>query len=181
MLTPIPQNDVEADLSYAYLHAVAARAGAVCNLSHRNEDNKGIDATLRVFGPFAGATYRKSIPFDVQLKATIKTPTDRGAHLSYSFKGKERYDRLREPCEAMPCLLIVLFLPDDDARWVEHSAEGLLLRKCAYWVSLREAPDFTNADNQVIHLPKAQVVTPQSLHAVAARVAVGDFPRYEGI
>ena len=181
MLTPIPANDVEANLSYAYLHAIAARAGATCRVGDRDEDNKGIDASLRIYGPFANAVYRKTIQIDIQLKATIGTPADKGDHLSYSFKGKARYDNLREPCESTPVFLIVMFLPDEPARWMEHSPDALLLRKCAYWVSLRDAPEFTNETRQVVYLPKSQVVTPEALHALAGRIAVNDFPRYGGL
>lgn len=181
MLTSIPANDLEANLSYAYLHAVAARAGAVCKPGDRDEDNKGIDATLRVFGPFPNAQYRKSIPLDVQLKATIGTPSDKGTHWSYFIKGKERYQKLCEPCEAVPPLLVVLFLPDDAAQWMEHSPESLIIRRCAYWVSLRDAPLSTNPTGQTVYLPKHQMFTPQALWDVAARIAVKDFPSYQGV
>ena len=163
MLTSIPSNDVEANLSYAYLHAIAARAGAVCKPGERDEDNKGIDATLRVFGPFPNALYRKSIPLDIQIKATVATPTDKETHWSYFIKGKERYEKLCEPCEAVPLLLVVLFLPSDAERWVEHTPESLILRRCAYWISLRDAPASTNDSGQTVYLPKNQMFTPQSL------------------
>lgn len=181
MALAIPQNDVEANLSYAYLHAVAARAGAVCTPGERDEDNKGIDATVRIFGPFPNATYRNSIMLDVQLKATVETPTDRGTHLSYFVRGKERYEKLCEPCEAVPCLLVVLFLPNDEEQWMAHSPEELILRRCAYWESLRGAPASTNKSGQTVYLPKRQRLTPQSLLKIAARIAVKDYPVYEGL
>lgn len=181
MLTSIPANDVEANLSYAYLHAVAARAGAVCKPGERDEDNKGIDATVRIFGPFPNAQYIKSLHLDIQIKATIATPTDRETHWSYFIKGRERYEKLCQPCEAVPLLLVVLFLPDDSEQWVEHSPESLILRRCAYWVSLRGAPACTNTTGQTVYLPKNQELTSQSLLDVAARIAVKDFPTYEGV
>ena len=177
----IPTNDLEANLSYAYLHAVAARAGAVCKPGERDEDNKGIDATVRVWGDFPNAKYIKSVHLDVQLKATIGTPTDKGDHFSYFIKGRERYERLCEVCEAVPPILVVFFLPDDEAQWMEHSPESLLLRRCAYWVSLREAPTSTNKTGETVYLPKAQRLTPESLWKLAARIAVKDFPVYEEV
>lgn len=41
--------------------------------------------------------------------------------------------RLRIRC------ILVLVLPDDEARWLDQSLEELVLRECAYWVSLRDA------------------------------------------
>ena len=36
--------NIESELSYAYLHAVASKAGMACNAGSRHEDNNGIDA-----------------------------------------------------------------------------------------------------------------------------------------
>lgn len=45
-MNPLSNNDIENELSYAYLHAVAARSGIGCSLATRHEDNRGIDARL---------------------------------------------------------------------------------------------------------------------------------------
>ena len=39
---PLTENDVKAELSYAYLHAVAARAGFGCEVANRHSDNVGV-------------------------------------------------------------------------------------------------------------------------------------------
>lgn len=38
--------DIEASLSYAYLHAVASHTGVACQEANRAHDNLGIDASL---------------------------------------------------------------------------------------------------------------------------------------
>jgi len=42
------ENDIMAELSYAYLHAVAARAGIGCKVGCRIDDGASVDAFVRV-------------------------------------------------------------------------------------------------------------------------------------
>ncbi len=45
-MKPLSSNDIESELSYAYLHAVASKAGASLQSATRHQDNRGIDAML---------------------------------------------------------------------------------------------------------------------------------------
>ncbi|TAJ78856.1 MAG: DUF4365 domain-containing protein [Gallionellaceae bacterium] len=132
--------NIESELSYAYLHAVASKAGMACNAGGRHEDNNGIDATLTAWGPFNGGGYLTEVDIKVQLKATIDVPADNGAKLSYFLSGVSRYNDLRTETVNAARILVVLFLPADAQNWLSHSEEELALRKCAYWQSLRGAP-----------------------------------------
>jgi len=69
--------DREAELSYAYLHAVAAKAGVACMDANRAHDNAGIDATLHLVKDFGPQALLSEISLHVQLKATIKKPAVR--------------------------------------------------------------------------------------------------------
>jgi hypothetical protein len=91
----LSQLDIESELSYAYLHAVASRAGMACNIANRHQDNNGIDATLTAWGPFPGGGYLSEVDIKVQLKATIADPKDDGGSLSYFLKGVAQYNDLR--------------------------------------------------------------------------------------
>lgn len=48
---PLLQNEIEEALSYAYLHAVAAKAGMSCKVGSRSDDNAGVDAEINYRGP----------------------------------------------------------------------------------------------------------------------------------
>lgn len=61
--------NIESELSYAYLHAVASKAGMACSGGNRHEDNNGIDATLTAWGPFNNGGYLTEVDIKVQLKA----------------------------------------------------------------------------------------------------------------
>ena len=79
--------NVESELSYAYLHAVASKAGMACRVAGRHEDNNGVDATLTAWGPFNNGGYLSEVDIKVQLKATITPPADNGTNLSYFLPG----------------------------------------------------------------------------------------------
>ena len=46
VLSLLSVQNIESELSYAYLHAVAAQAGVSCTQGSRHEYNHGIDARL---------------------------------------------------------------------------------------------------------------------------------------
>lgn len=170
--------NVESELSYAYLHAVAAKAAMSCRDTNRHEDNAGIDAQLTAWGNFPGG-YLTEVSLNIQLKATISDPVDDGTCLHYTLQGVERYRTLCQETVATPRILVVLFLPRDAQEWLRHSDDELALRKCAYWVSLRNAPDTTNTTSVTVLIPKTQVFSPDSLRDIMARIACRDIPCWE--
>ena len=170
--------NIESELSYAYLHAVASKAGMSCSVGSRHEDNNGVDATLTAWGPFTNGGYLTEVDIKVQLKATIATPADDGTSLSYFLSGVNRYNDLRTPTVDVARILVVLFLPTDAQEWLNHSVDELALRKCAYWQSLRGAPATGNGSGATVYLPKVQMFTPQALTEIATRLSRRDFPHY---
>lgn len=173
--------NIESELSYAYLHAVASKAGMACNAGSRHEDNNGIDATLTAWGPFDNGGYLTEVDIKVQLKATIAVPADDGVNFSYFLSGVSRYNDLRTETVNAARILVVLFLPADAQDWLNHSEEELALRKCAYWQSLRGAPATTNSSGATVYLSKTQMFTPQALTDLAARLSHPDFPVYPAV
>jgi hypothetical protein len=170
--------NIESELSYAYLHAVASNAGMACRPGSRHEDNNGIDAALTAWGPFNKGGYLTEVDVKIQLKATIATPPDNGQNLSYFLSGVNRYNDLRAATVDVARILVVLFLPKDANEWLSHSADELALRKCAYWQSLRGAPATVNESGATIYLPKAQMFTPQAIGELCVRLSCRDFPVY---
>jgi hypothetical protein len=172
--------NIESELSYAYLHAVASKAGMACRESNRHEDNNGIDAMLTAWGPFPNGGYLTEVDIKVQLKATFASPSDDGANLGYFLKEVNRYNDLRAETVDIARILVVLFLPEDPNTWLHHTTEQLALRRCAYWQSLGGAPETTNKTGVTVKLPKVQVFTPGALQSIVARLSRRDFPRYPG-
>ncbi len=172
-MSPLVGNDVESELSYAYLHAVASKAGAACVNCNRHEDNRGVDAKITAWGPFPGSTGRdlEEVDLKIQLKATVATPTISGGHISYFLNGVNRYDDLRKEALATHRILVVMFMPANSADWLNISEDELVLKKCAYWVSLRGAPPSTNKSGETVYIPQAQIFNPDSLTDICARLS----------
>ena len=129
----------EAELSYAYLHAVCSKAGFSCKQGDRHDDADGIDAIITYRGDL-DYTYLKKIPLNVQLKATIKKPIEKDGCLSYFLKGVNRYDNLRKKDSPVYKVLVVLFLPDNPDEWLNISDDELIIKKAAYWINLYGYP-----------------------------------------
>lgn len=173
----LTSNNVQSELSYAYLHAVAAHAKVMCECAGRHEDNAGVDARLIAKGDFPGS-YVTEVDVKVQLKATTQEPAVVNGHLSYQLRGISRYDALRSDTTATPRILVVLFLPKDPDQWLRHSEDALTLQRCAYWVSLKGAPPSANDTTQVIRLPASQRFDVPGLTSLVHRIAREQFPRY---
>ncbi|MEM9294133.1 MAG: DUF4365 domain-containing protein [Acidobacteriota bacterium] len=140
------------ELSLAYVHATATAVGA---------------SSQRVVPDFHGADVRFTWEdgsdwspryLDAQLKATAREPHGDPSgqrRLGYDLEVKD-YERLRSEKRAVPLILVVLFAPQDQERWVEHSEEQLVMRRCAYWLDLRGAPATANRSSLRVWLPAAQ-------------------------
>jgi hypothetical protein len=174
--TAIEDTDIEAELSYAFLHAVASQSQATCTVAPRLSDNRGIDAQLTSWGPFVEGA-KTEVDLKVQLKATIAEPTDLGTHYSYSLKKVSQYDDLRAMAYSVPRILVVLFLPRDRQTWLSVTDQSLALRRSAYWVSLAGAAEVTTGSTTV-HIPKKNLLTPEALRGLFSDLSVGNFPSY---
>jgi hypothetical protein len=149
----LSHQNIESELSYAYLHAVASRAGFECTIAGRQSDGDGIDARLWIRERFHADSLYTRFGIDVQLKATSGEPVLRDGRYSYSLK-VEHYDKLRDEDYAGNLLLVVLFLPSDSEQWLVHTEDELAARRCAYWVPLRGAPPSSNSTAQTVYLPQ---------------------------
>jgi hypothetical protein len=180
-MAPPSSTDIESELSYAYLHAVASHAAMSCRLSNRLEDNNGIDAQVTAWGPFTPSGYLQEVDVKIQLKATIQSPADSGTHYSYFFKGIPQYEDLRKVTVATHRILVVLFLPRESRKWLAHDVEALTIRKCAFWVSLRGAPDPSHTTGETIKIPKVQSFSPDNLKQLMAQLSRRQIPTYENL
>jgi hypothetical protein len=161
--------NIEAELSYAYLHAVATRCGFGCEYTTRHMDNAAVDAIVREDDRFLAAdSILSSFEVHVQLKATFQRLPEADGRWSYRLP-LGQYNKLRSTRVSAPRMLVVLLLPDNAEDWLRHSEDGLLAQRCAYWVSLRGAPDSENAESQTVYVPRRQLLSPESLTGLMTR------------
>lgn len=180
-MASLTTQNIESELSYAYLHAIASTCAMACDNCGRHEDNAGTDARIVAWSPFQNGGFRTEVELKVQLKATIKTPAVVDDCYSYSLQGISRYDYLRADSQTVPRILVVLFLPSEQVRWIEHTEEALLLRKCAYWVSLRGAEASTNDTSQTVYIPRNQRFDGPGLAKLIGGLSRGEIPSYAGL
>lgn len=83
----------------------------------------------------------------------------------------ERYNDLRQATAPLPKFLTVLFLPEDPVSWLVHSETELVTKRCAYWVSLLDAPASKNKSGQTVYLPQRNVLSVEGLRSLAERLS----------
>ena len=67
----------------------------------------------------------------------------------------------------------MLALPGKQADWLSVAPEALILRRCAYWVSLRGQPETENATAVTISIPEAQQFDPEALKMLMVKSRTG--------
>jgi len=177
---PLADSDIKSELSYAYLHAVAAHAGCACQHSGRHSDNLGIDARLTATDIGAPAPSLSVFDVYVQLNATSQNLAVVQNRLSFRLE-KALYNKMRVTNMNNQWILVVLILPGVAADWLKTSTQALTLKRCAYWVSLRGAPAPPDGPDErlTIHIPKRNRFTVAALQALLVRCAQQDWVTYE--
>jgi hypothetical protein len=168
----LSDNDIKSELSYAYLHAVAARTGFSCEHVGRHRDATGVDAVLGVRERLRPDSLLTDFTIDVQLKATSEPHELRDGCYSFTLK-VDQYDRLRLTAIGSPRLLMVLFLPEEPDQWLIHTEAELLTRRCSYWVNLYGAPESPNRSKQTVYLPAGNRLSVEQLRTIAGQLSLG--------
>lgn len=159
-------SDVKEQLSIAYLHAVASRAG--CSVEEIRKDRDSIDLKICARGLLAEDSVLTSPELAVQLKATARAAFD-GDEIAFPLP-KKNYNDLVAP-SLVPRILVLFVMPEDEAEWLTLTPESLTLRRCAYWLSLRGRPPTPNETSQTVRLSRARSLTHDSLRELLRKVA----------
>lgn len=165
------ENEQKQQLSVAYVHAVAARAGYACQVI--NVDDDSVDVQLAARGFVHERAVLRSPKIDIQLKATSR-PVRGNHHLAFPLPRKN-YDELRGEF-LVPRILVVLLLPEAETDWLVQSEEELIIKHCAYWATLRDYPTSDNSSTVTIRLPREQQFTVSNLRAMMVKVAGKEAP-----
>ena len=162
-------------LSYAYVHAVVARAGATCQ---PYQQDYGSDARISAIRARLNGGYAKSANgFECQLKATTAWQI-REQTVVYDLDAKA-YNKLVE-LEDMFGILILVCLPADETDWLRVAESALSLRKCCYWIHLT-GETVSNASAKRIWIPRQQLFDTDAVTQLLARVdrRNAEFRRWE--
>jgi predicted nuclease of predicted toxin-antitoxin system len=97
---------------------------------------------------------------EAQLKCTTVDEGDDG-NLHFELKVKN-YNELRGE-HYVPRVLIVVIVPRLPQEWLTQDNESLALRRCGYWLSLRDMPETTNKATITLTIPRTQMFTVAAL------------------
>ena len=107
----------------------------------------------------------------MQLKSTTRANvTD--AHVVYDLDA-DCYEDLRDPGARAPRLLVVLVMPKEEADWLSQTSEELILRHCAYWLSLKGMPTRAASSTVRVSIPLGNAFTATALRTILERIRRG--------
>jgi hypothetical protein len=80
---------------------------------------------------------------------------------------------LRDPAVQEARALVVLVMPNNEAQWLNQSAEELVIRPCAYWLSLKGAPATASVSTVRVFIPLANVFSVAAGQGILQRLREG--------
>lgn len=166
---PNPQKLKMEDMSEAYLRALCAANGySIGKVEH---DNDGLDIAVRCKGKAADDSILVSTEVEIQLKSSYAqiTTHDDGS-INYSLEVKN-YKWLIDTNRMIPLILVVFYMPNDEAQWIEQTVDWMKIKKCAYWISLKGQADTDNKEKISIHIPAANLLTKDSLKEIMVKIS----------
>jgi len=166
----LTRNHQQEALCRGYVHAVAARAGVGTTVP---TPDYGIDLALRAIERIGERRRDAGVQLDLQLRSTTR---------ALVFDTEVRYDIDVPTYESLrtappiPRILVLLVLPEAEERWLSQSPEELVIRRCAYWTSLRGAEAPTTTASVRITIPRSQVFSVEAIQTWMRRLAQGGLP-----
>jgi hypothetical protein len=145
----LTRNLKESELSIAYAHALAVKGDFEFDLPRI--DNDSVDVYISANGALlASDSVLHSPKIDIQLKATTNWKISPDGNIAYDLKIKNYNDLRRRT--VVPKILVLVCLPQNVDDWITCSPDELIVRKCAYWVSLLNKPAVDNATSVRVFL-----------------------------
>jgi hypothetical protein len=152
-------NQRQEQFANAFLLAVSAVAGFTA--TKPPVDNDSVDWTIASRLP-------RRPKIDVQMKSRRIEAADAEEVIRYHLKRKN-YDDLILTELFTPRLLVLVLVPQDVGAWLELTPEQLVLRRCAYWVSLAGQPPTTNQSSVRVGVPRSNLLNVASLESLMQR------------
>jgi hypothetical protein len=143
----------------AFLVTIAAVAGFT--VTKPDVDHDSVDWTIASRLP-------RRPKIDIQMKSRRVEDTDKDDLIRYDLKRKN-YDDLILTDLLTPRLLFLVLVPPDIGNWLELTPDQLVLRRCAYWVSLAGQPASNNENTVRVSVPRANLLNVASLERLMQR------------
>ena len=70
-----------------------------------------------------------------------------------------------------PRLLVVLLLTEEKQNWLRHSPDELVLKKCAYFLNLKDFPDSENETSVTVKIPLTNLFSPDLVYELMLKTS----------
>jgi hypothetical protein len=162
----LDDNKIKEEINIAYVLSVAAIKSFSTEITRIDLDS--IDASINYNGYITPESTLYSPSIKLQLKATSSADIH-GTTIHFPLSIKN-YEDLRART-ANPRLLVILCLPEGKTNWINHSVDQLILKKCAYYLSLKDAPATKNETSVTVHVPMTNVFSPETLYDLMVKTS----------
>jgi hypothetical protein len=132
----------------------------------------GIDVTLHLIQTRDRRYLETGFNLDIQAKSTTEAVVTE-SEVPYDMDVKT-YDDLRDSDVGTPRILVLLVQPADDADWTAMTEDELILRRCAYRLSLEGAEPTANTRTVRVAIPRANAFSIEALQRIMERVRAGE-------
>lgn len=156
----LQRNDRQEEISRAYVHAVAAHAGYLCEDTRRDY---GIDIRVRSARRIGRRIQEYGCGVDIQVKSTTR-PDRTETTLRYDLD-VGNYNALVQR-RGTPAILVVYCMPTHEFRWLRVRRQYWFLENCGYWVSLDGLPASSNPTKKRVELPLANMFDSDALKGI---------------
>lgn len=162
--TGFGENGHRGDFGETFIRMLAAAANL--DAARRERDRVGVDWQL---GHPGRPGIRRFPVIEAQVKCT-SSPTVHDEHISFRLENKN-YNWLAGRDYELPRFLFVVLTASDPLIWSEATEDRLMLRHAAYWMCLHEHELVAGkkTDKQTLHVPRANLLTVESLHDLFAK------------
>ena len=86
---------------------------------------------------------------------------------------KKNYNDLIPSNVLAPRILVLVTLPANINEWLSLTAERLVMRRCACWVSLAGEPERDNETSVTVSVPRENLLTPDSVRLMMDKINQG--------
>lgn len=160
-------------LSRAYIQAVASRAGYNCSL---REFDYGIDGTFNEVGRVGKNYVESGVSLDFQAKASSSENLVAVNATTVRYDLECKAQRALSMNSRTPRILILLVLDRDDSKWLTANEKAQVLRRCAWWTSLRGQTPVQGDGRIRIQIPRVQRFDVVALQAMMQVAQSGGYP-----
>lgn len=131
-----------------------------------------IDLTINEIVAVGNRRIESGVKVDVQAKSAVGARVE-GTHVRYDLEARA-YEALRQPAPRVPRILVVLLLPAHESLWTTQTEDELVLRSCAYWLSLKGQGPTSNRRSVRVLIPRANLFSVEALQAIMGRISAGE-------